>query len=509
MLHCPLRENPLVQVPRDSQRIARVTRARRWWRRAATTGALAGTLLAVASACAGASRSTATPPGPPVRLPGTTTLRGVLLDSLVTGDTLRGAMVSLEGRSGFVLTDATGAFAFDSVARGSQRVFVRHPVLDSLGLAGLPVSLMVRDSSVQPVRLPTPDELLATLCKPSRLGGMGALVGTVRRADDDAPVPGTEVIGAWRGGDSSFAGSGSRPRARVRTDTDGHYVMCNVPRFSPVELWTTGARDDIAHLRVQLGARTIAAHDISIDVRETRDTASRDRRETTEPPRPGRVVGRILTIAGDGLPNVSVAFDRPARRTVTDANGRFVMDSVPPGIRTLEVRSIGFQPQRLGLNVRPGEQVDRDITIDRNLAVLGTFVVRASRTATWDSTGFEERRKKGTGYFFTRDNLSGVNDLATALRMVPGIRGRSSDRNQRLIAGRGAGCLPAFVVNRVRFEAGGNIGPESMIRAQDIRAMEVYTSRLATPPEHQRYGDCAVIVIWLRDPQGEIEARKR
>jgi hypothetical protein len=39
--------------------------------------------------------------------------------------------------------------------------------------------------------------------------------------------------------------------------------------------------------------------------------------------------------------------------------------------------------------------------------------------------------------------------------------------------------------------------------------MEVYTSRLATPPEHQRYSDCAVIVIWLRDPQAEIEARKK
>jgi hypothetical protein len=243
----------------------------------------------------------------------------------------------------------------------------------------------------------------------------------------------------------------------------------------------------------------VAGYDISLDA------ASPAVREV----RPARVVGRILTAGGDGLPNVSVAFDRPARRVVTDGDGRFVVDSVPAGVRTLEVRAIGFQPQRLGLNVRPGEQVARDITIDRNLAVLGTFVVRASRSATWDSLGFEERRTKGTGYFFTRESLTGVADLATALRMVPGMRGRSNDRSQRLVAGRGAGCFPAFVVNRVRFEAGGAIGPEAMIRAQDIRAMEVYNSRLSTPPEHQRYGDCAVIVIWLRDPQGEIEARKK
>lgn len=477
--------------------------------------------LAVAAACAAGARSSSSGPLPirsalavPPGLTGSTTLRGVLTDSLVTNDTLRGALISLAGREGVVLTDAHGAFAMENVPRGAQRAVIRHPVLDSMGVTALTVSLVVIDSAVHPIWLPTPDEFVASLCKPSRMSGVGALLGTVRRASDDAPVPNAEVVGAWRSSDSSFAGSGTRPRVRVRTDADGHYLLCNVPRFSPVELWSVDASDGAPHLRVQLGARVTAAYDLSIDVQgSTRGMASGPlsgvRESATAAARNGRVAGRILTLAGDGLPNVSVSFDQPRRRTVTDAIGRFVMDSVPPGIRTLEVRSIGFQPQRLGINVRPGEQVNRDITIDRNLAVLGTFVVRASRTATWDSSGFEARKKMGSGYFFTRETLVGVNDLSTALRMVPGIRGRSSDRSQRLIAGRGAGCLPAFVVNRVRFEAGGNIGPEAMIRAEDIRAMEVYTSRLSIPPEHQRYGDCAVIVIWLRDPQAELEAKRK
>jgi hypothetical protein len=449
----------------------------------------------------------------PVVLTGRTALRGVLIDSLVTNDTLRGALVSVDGRDGAVLTDARGAFALDSVPRGPQRLQIRHPVLDSIGVSMLPVAVIVADSTPQLVWLPTPDMFLSAVCKPSRQAGTGALLGTVRRASDDTPLPNVEVIGAWRSSDSTFAGSGSRPRARVRTDAAGHFVLCGVPRFSPVELWSSVVTDEAAHLRVQLGARVVAGYDLSLEVAGTgRDSASRTAVPVSAPravPRPARVAGRILTLAGDGLPNVSVSVDRPVRRALTDANGRFAIDSVPSGIRTLEVRAIGFQPQRLGVNVRPGEQVDRDITIDRNLAVLGTFVVRASRTATWDSTGFEERRKKGTGYFFERETLSSVNDLSTALRMVPGIRGRSSDRSQRLVAGRGTGCFPAFVVNRVRFDAGGAIGPEAMIRAQDIRAMEVYTSRLSTPPEHQRYGDCAVVVIWLRDPQAEIEARKK
>ncbi|HYW31828.1 MAG TPA: TonB-dependent receptor plug domain-containing protein, partial [Gemmatimonas sp.] len=189
--------------------------------------------------------------------------------------------------------------------------------------------------------------------------------------------------------------------------------------------------------------------------------------------------------------------------------GRFTIVGVPPGVRQLELRAIGFRASTLGINVRPLQQVERTITLERSAALLGAVMIRGVRTATWDSAGFEERRQRGSGYFFTAEQLRDAADLATTLRMVPGISGRSSQRGQRLIVGRGAGCEPAFVVNGVRFEAGGGIGPESTMRPQDIRAMEVYTSRLATPPEHQRFADCAVIVIWLRDPQREREAEAR
>jgi hypothetical protein len=425
------------------------------------------------------------------------------MDSLVLMDTLRGAVVAVEGREGSVLTDAHGGFALDSVARGARRLLVRHPVLDSLGVGAIPIPVLVDDGDLGLVWLPSMEAYHAMLCRPVRgRVGDGALLGTVRRASDDAPLADVEVVGAWRSADSTFAGSGNRPRVRTRSDSAGHFVLCNVPRFSPVELWASDAGNEVGRIRVQLGARLMAGYDISLERGGALPAGP------SAAPAPGVVRGRVLTATGDGLPNVAVTFDRPARRVTTDREGRFLMPDVPPGVRTLEVRAIGFQPQRIGLNVRPGESVERDFTVDRNLVVLGTVLVRADRAVTWDSAGFEERRRRGNGYFFTRDALSGITDLATALRLVPGIRGRSNDRVQRLVAGRGAGCYPSFVVNRVRFEPGGSIGPEAMIRAEDIRAMEVYTSRLSTPPEHQRYGDCAVIVIWLRDPQREIEARR-
>jgi len=331
--------------------------------------------------------------------------------------------------------------------------------------------------------------------------GEGAVAGRVRSARTDVPQSDVEIAAGWRSSDTTFAGTTSRPRARVRSDSAGRFIVCGVPRFTPVELWPTASRDEMARVRVQLGARTIAAYDLLLEdapasAAKTREAVDESLADSSAI---GALRGRILTLGGDGLPNAEVLLDRPRRRVVTDTAGRFRFTGVQAGVRTLEVRAIGYRPLRVGVPVRKSQDREHDITIDRTVAVLGAMTVRASRGASWDSAGFDERRRKGSGYFFSREALDGIADLATALRLVPGIRGRSNDRSQRLVAGRGAGCYPAFVVNRVRFEAGGAIGPEAMIRAQDIRAMEVYSSRLSIPPEHQRYADCAVIVIWLRE----------
>ena len=445
-----------------------------------------------------AATNMAQPTGPPRRV------SGILIDSLLTNDVLRGALLSLDGDAGVHTTTDVGTFRFDSVTPGLHRVVVRHPLLDSLGIDTIGVNLRVglRDEPIT-AALPTASAYVIARCGVTRgRVGEGMILGVVRQAESDEPVAGIEVVAAWRGIDTTYAGGGLRERARVRTTDMGRFIICRAPRFTPVELWARSAGRDTPRMRVQLGAASFAAYDFSVE------QAAIDSPQTAAPVL-GSITGRILTLDGEGLPNVSVQIDRPEGKALTDGTGRFSFGQVPAGVRAIDVRALGFRPSRVGVNLRPAQRLERDITLDRTVAVLGTVTVRANRSATWDSIGFDARRKQGAGYFFTRDNLKGITDLATALRLVPGIRGKSTDRSQRLIAGRGNGCFPAFVVNGVRFSGGGAIGPEAMIRAEDVRGMEVYTSRLATPPEHQRFGDCAVIVIWLRDPQAEIEASRR
>ncbi len=436
----------------------------------------------------------AVPAGPP------RTLRGVLIDSLLTNEVLRGALLSLDGVTRAASTGEDGHFSFDSIVPGSHRLIVRHPLLDSLGLDTLGISLRL-DATADSVIVSLPPALTfvnarCAMRRPRVSEGM--IIGVVRTAGSDQPIADAEVLAGWRGTDSSYAGSGMRARLTVRTNESGQFSLCNPPRFTPVELWAKVNGRATPHLRVQLGPDVLGAYDLSVDAPVATDS-SRDVPS-------GVVGGRILTTSGDGLPNVSVLIDLPAMRTTTDTAGRFTFARVRPGVRSVEVRAIGFRPSTIGINLRPGQTLQRDITLDRTVAVLGAVTVRATRRATWDSVGFESRRRQGNGYFFTREELSGIVDLGTALRLVPGMRGRSNDRSQRLVAGRGAGCFPAFVVNGIRVAAGQQIGPEAMFRAEDVRAMEVYNSRLSTPPEYQRFVDCAVVVIWLRDPQREREA---
>ncbi len=476
--------------------------------------------MSVVSGCA-ASRATprapatpaprasaaAIPDGPPRQL------RGVLYDSLLSNDLLRGALLSLGDSSHVTATGDNGQFVFDSVRPGLLHLIVRHPLLDSLGIdtLGVPIRFEGRDEPLT-VSLPDPQTFMNSRCGVRRNAvSDGMILGIVRRADSDEPVVGAEVAAAWRGADTSFAGGGMRERSRVRTGELGQFLICRAPRFSSVEVWARQGTVETARVRVQLGAATFGAWDLSLEPVTRSDSAAVLARDSVRGGRSGggTITGRILMQSGDPLPRVTVQLDRPARTATTDLEGRFTFADVPAGVRAVEVRSIGFRPSRIGLNVRPGRVLDRDITLDRTAAVLGAVTVRANRRATWDSVGFELRRRRGGGYFFTREQLNGISDLGTAMRLVPGVSGRSDARSQRLTAGRGAGCQPAFIVNGVRFQAGGSIGPEAMFRASDILAMEVYTSQLSTPPEYQRWVDCSVFVIWLRNPQAEIEARER
>ena len=83
-------------------------------------------------------------------------VKGVLVDSLVTGKPLVGATVIVVGTTISRATDSRGRFLIDSVPVGKQLLTFFHSTLDSIGLGASMVEVDVADGAEADVALGTP-----------------------------------------------------------------------------------------------------------------------------------------------------------------------------------------------------------------------------------------------------------------------------------------------------------------------------------------------------------------
>src|SRR2546423_15619747 len=93
----------------------------------------------------------------------------------------------------------------------------------------------------------------------------------------------------------------------------------------------------------------------------------------------GRVTGTV-TVEGRGLPNANVIVlgTDPVVGTMTDANGRYSLGSVPTGAQRVQARLIGYTPIALPVTVTAGQRV-----------ALGFFFATQARQLRGMGTGGE------------------------------------------------------------------------------------------------------------------------
>lgn len=78
--------------------------------------------------------------------------------------------------------------------------------------------------------------------------------------------------------------------------------------------------------------------------------------------------GRLLnSLSGDPIPGATVQIDELGRTAVSDANGTFAFDNVPPGVYHLSVHSQGYSTRRTEVTVSATAAPQMDITIDPEL----------------------------------------------------------------------------------------------------------------------------------------------
>lgn len=432
-------------------------------------------------------------------------LRGVVFDSTL-GKPLPGARVTIEGLGLTTETGADGRFAFDSLADpGEVRVRVWHPRLDSLGLSAPVerVQLRRRTESTVAFRLPGVGDVAAARCGRESRDAARVVLGVLRSHTDSVRAA-TEVILLER----LTGNADSLVRHVAITSDGGRYAFCNVQPGSQAWILARSSATGFTqprHIPAD-SAPAVDVHPLQLPLPEldSADAPAVVLGRTLSPYRT-RIEGWVLQ-PEHGEAAIQVLVDN-VPRAQTRADGSFSMPNVPTGVRRLSFRGQGLAQRNVAVTVTSGES--QLLVVALRPAPL--VVVKVEAPPPDPLAAFRYRKKMGGGSFIERADIERRNakTLTDLLRTVPGVRvmiGVSgmryvSSHFRRLSQGNSqeAGlCDMMIYIDGQPFQ-GAASAAESRVRAEDIAAMEVYTSAGSVPREFAgRDAACGVIVIWLK-----------
>jgi hypothetical protein len=232
---------------------------------------------------------------------------------------------------------------------------------------------------------------------------------------------------------------------------------------------------------------------------------------------PGSLSGKVTASVGDRpLPKAEVKLVGTGLTAVAAERGEFQFDSVPSGKQVVEVNLPGYSPKRLDLRISAGESVYLHIELASAAPVVLTPVeVKAEAEAplTPAMQGFEARRARGVGTFFTRDEIARmqVRLFTDVLRRVPGMSVQAVNGayggGYSIQAGRAQGlfgprtCPILYYMNGSPFPINADVAINNYVGPDDVLAVEVYTGSSQVPPQFSSSATnslCGVVLIWTR-----------
>lgn len=225
----------------------------------------------------------------------------------------------------------------------------------------------------------------------------------------------------------------------------------------------------------------------------------------------GTVSGTVIAANKMPVSHARVRVVGTALATVTRVDGAFEVAQVPAGPQTIEITMIGYIPKVIAIVVTAGESFDVSFVLEP--LALETVTVTAAANFFLGMGGFEERKARGSGRYFTREDIKRMQprQVTDVLRRVPGMRiqlgggpfgGTQTAQAGRNVSGSGSHpCAMTYYVNGSPFPLSGDISINHYIAADDVAAIEVYTGSSEIPAEFNSslYGSrCGVVAIWIR-----------
>jgi hypothetical protein len=190
---------------------------------------------------------------------------------------------------------------------------------------------------------------------------------------------------------------------------------------------------------------------------------------------------------------------------VAGEDGAFRMSDVPIGAQQLQVRLMGYSPVLLPVDVRPDETLFLEVVLQPVVVELDVVDVSEVTAMTPQLRGFEERKARGLGTFFSRADIARIQPrlFTDILRRVPGmqirpLQGGNGD-NVSVQSSRSKPCAMQFFMNGTPMAQFGDAPVNDYISPDDVFGVEVYSGTSQIPPQFNASTNnsrCGVVVVW-------------
>lgn len=460
-------------------------------------------------------------------------VRGQVVDSVV-GTPIAGGSVALLDNAGTevarTITDEEGLFLLRAPGAGRYRLRAEgeryrvseFPPFDLVADGMVAYRLLL--PSVDPPPPPSePDQvdaelLIDQICQGEDVPGLPVLVGLVRDAGTQEPVPQAEIILTWSSVPiqlAGFVGPTEDNQGAVLTGSAGFYSICGAPPEVRIELRAAlrGLTSEFVSLRFEGSGVYVGNDFVEMPSRLWRQDFEILPREQ----RTASVSGTVTDTAGMRVASANVQIVGTDYTTRANLFGEFRITGLPPGHMRVAAEVVGYQPVRTEIQLGLGEALELPETALRMLPVateLAPVTVKAKApTSRRNLTEFERRRATTTGSFMTRDEFMDTEPRETTdiLRRMRGIRIRpgtgflmpwviTSSRGARTAdPTTGGQCFPLVFIDRLYVGTTGIVVVDNAIPVEQVEAVEFYASVAGLPPEFNRRGAvCGVLVFWSR-----------
>lgn len=187
---------------------------------------------------------------------------------------------------------------------------------------------------------------------------------------------------------------------------------------------------------------------------------------------------------------------------MTDAEGRFALDSLQAGEYDVRVRYLGYTTNPRRVEFRTRHATRAELWLERTVLSVEDLRVEVSQPRVDPMAGFKRRQAHGLGVFLDRGDIERRNPAFTSdlFRSLPGLSVSANRMGQARVTVRrfGGRCRPTVWVDGVLT----NALPVDFVTPDAIIGIEVYRGASEVPPQFNRptTEGCGTIVIWTRTP---------